>query len=322
MDVNITKAYEDQRKEAVARTKAASAATTSNGYTDAIKRMAQTINDRAMKDAKNPAVVAPSPANSANAKAANAAYVAPQYAPENLAPIPEAYTAKTFTAEDPQLSQFNLARSRAKADVSSAEQTQKDALKRRFAAMGSPGSGAELKLTQNIDQKGDENLAKANEGIDAAQNTEIGRLNEAEKNKEFSSRENRAGLEFARGERIGGQTFQAQQRSLQNDYADFERKATQGFTADQTQKAQEIQKSQFASQLDIEKQKFDEEKFVDRANIEIAKATLNQQDLLEKILNPGGGDFYSAKNIPGAQYIPGLGGGDNGGGRSPLPYIG
>lgn len=215
-------------------------------------------------------------------------------------------------AVQPGMEQFELARQRAKRDVNASVQGQQDALKRKFAAMNAGNSGAAIKAGQMVAEKGLEAQNQAVEGINAQENAELARRGEVEAGREFQRAEREAGQgfmgqqaalgrEFAKGEREAGQAYASGEAAAQRAFMTGERVAGQTFTAQQAKLARDLQSSQFNKQMSQAKKQFEkqfkEEQFVNRENIKIAQATLGQQDLLEKMLNPGGGSFYSFGNL-------------------------
>ena len=142
------------------------------------------------------------------------------------------------------VSEFELQRKKAAEQSAANLQTRKDALTRRFAALGNLDSGVRIKQEQLAADDESRNLNAANEAINAQQNAELRRraelrqgqefaAGEAEKGRLFASSEALKGREFARGERVGGQDFASQQAALQRLFASGEREAGQKFAGDQ-----------------------------------------------------------------------------------------
>lgn len=231
-----------------------------------------------------------------------------------------------YALDQDTIDQFDSQRKRAAQENNAAVQTQKDALKRRFASMGSLNSGAALKQDQLTEQQGQDNLNKANEQIAAAQNAEGRRQKEVGEGRDFARTEREASQNFGAsqadlqrrfmsGEREAGQGFAASQADLQRQFASGERKAgqdfatgerigAQGFSADQANQARELQKSQFGQQMDQARLNFEEEKFVNRANIDFNERMLNQKDMIERLLgNIGLGGLFSEDGSGGGSII-------------------
>jgi len=127
------------------------------------------------------------------------------------------------------LPEYDLARKRAQQRVTASGQEQQDALKRRFAALGGLNSGAYIKQQQLAQDRQQEQLQDANEGIDVQENAERRRLQElkegrefqageAQKQREFASAESRLGREFASGESALGRRFAAEQAHLGREF--------------------------------------------------------------------------------------------------------
>ncbi len=87
-------------------------------------------------------------------------------------------------------SQFDLARKRATDQSAVNIQTQRDALKRRFANLGNLDSGAQTKIEQKAVDSENANLNNSLEGVQAAQNAEMGRRQEVIQGQNFTAGEN------------------------------------------------------------------------------------------------------------------------------------
>lgn len=204
--------------------------------------------------------------------------------------------------------EFEVARQRASQQSNAAVQSQKDAMKRRFAASGSLNSGAALKQNQLVEQEGAQRLQQANEGINAQEQGVRKQEREADKGRQFQTSERvgsqdfaagqgKLGREFQTSERLGSQDFTAGQANTQRDFMkserlgsqDFatnERLGSQNFSAAQNKLSQDLQKSQFTSQMDMANKQFEEEKRVNTENLRIADQMLNQKDFLDRMLGP------------------------------------
>jgi hypothetical protein len=215
--------------------------------------------------------------------------------------------------------EYQLARQRAQQQANAAAQGQKDALKRRFAALGSVNSGAAIKQEQLVDQNAADQVQNATQQIDAAQRAEGRRVKEVEDNRKFA-REERIGSQdfqggqnalqrafmtsermgsqdfsrgerlssqdFASGERKAGQDFASSQADKQMAFARGEREAGQTFAAQQSSLDRDLRASQFGQQMDLANKQLTEEQWVNRENLDIAKKMMEQKDFLEKLLNP------------------------------------
>ncbi len=218
-------------------------------------------------------------------------------------------------------SQFDLARKRA-AEASAVNlQSRRDALARRFAALGNLDSGARIKQEQVAQDEENSNLTKANEGINAQQQSELGRRKEviqgqqfqsgeAEKGRKFSAGEaalqraygtsERLGSQgFASGERAGSQDFASQQAALQRAYgtserlagqgfATGEREAGQGYASSEAQKQRELQEKQFEQTYGLSAKQFEEsinqfkQTFAEEYRVNTANMDFAQQALNKK----------------------------------------
>jgi hypothetical protein len=175
--------------------------------------------------------------------------------------------------------EFDVARQRAQQQNSAAVQQQTDAMKRRFAAQGALNSGAAIKQEQLAHEQGAQNLEQANQGINAQEQGVLKQEREAQKQRDFAS--NEANL---------GRQFQAGEAEKQRGFVTGERLGSQGFSADQAKLSRDLQNTQFGKQLQLEQDKFGEEKNVNAFNEKLAQQAADQQDIIEKALG----------NLPGA----------------------
>jgi hypothetical protein len=157
-------------------------------------------------------------------------------------------------------SQFDVARKRVQQQSASNMQTRKDALARRFAALGNLDSGARLKLEQKAIDEESENLNAANEGIDAQQQAEMQRRREIIQGQQFQSGESEKGRSFsaeqaamqrafATSERLGGQEFARGERFGGQEFARGERLGGQEFQAGENKLSRAQQDEQFQLSL-------------------------------------------------------------------------
>ncbi len=131
--------------------------------------------------------------------------------------------------------EFDLARQRASQQNQAAVQGQRDALKRRAAAMGNVNSGAFIKQDQLAQQEGAKQLQDANEGINTAKFAEDRRIQEIKDAQAYQTSERVGSQTFASGERLGSQTYAtgervAGQKFAGNQAALDRRLATAGLT--------------------------------------------------------------------------------------------
>jgi len=259
-------------------------------------------------------------------------------------------------ADPQQIDQFQLARDRAKQQAAQGTSERLEAIKRRFAAMGGgPGSGEQLKIEQQAQQAGDEQVQAANESIGAAETQEKMRKDEIQqarqfqtsereaqqnfasaegaKQREFATSERTAQNLFSTGERESSQKFAVEQAGLQRDWTSKQSEIDKAWQAGQTEKAQGLQKELFNSQMDFETKKFnaakeqfqqtfEEEQRINNKNIEFADKVLNEKGFADKIMG-GFGQIGSAWG-KFTQGIVNLGGGSpqQGGGGGGMPTRG
>ena len=145
--------------------------------------------------------------------------------------------------------QYEVARQRAKQQNNAAVQGQQDALKRRFASLGSINSGAAIKQGQLAAEQGEQNLSAQTENINSAQRAENLRVKELQANRDFAKSERLgsqdfAGLQadlgrkFSTSERLGSQDFSKGERIGSQSFVTGERMGSQDFSAGQQDKAQ------------------------------------------------------------------------------------
>lgn len=134
-------------------------------------------------------------------------------------------------AYDTDVQEFDFQRKKAEQQVTAQKQGQQDALKRRFAAMGNINSGAYLKANQMVDQNAGTQLNQANEGINAAQNSELRRRREVVQGQEFAAGEAEKGRSFVGDQSALQRAFQTQERLGSQDFSSGERKSSQDFSS-------------------------------------------------------------------------------------------
>jgi hypothetical protein len=206
---------------------------------------------------------------------------------------------------------YQLAREDASTQSRSQTEQEKEALRRRFAAMGGLGSGASIKAEQTAEREGARRLAT---GMSAITQQELGdkqRLEEIDQgqkfqtserlgsqdftkgenqvnrdfstseriaSQDFTSGENKLGREFITGERVAGQTFSTS-----------ERVAAQTFTREEQQRLEKLQERGIVLQ---EKELILNEK-ISNANLDLSKDTAGiqkkqaQGGILTSILGTG-----------------------------------
>lgn len=130
-------------------------------------------------------------------------------------------------------SQFDYARKRATEQSGANLQARKDALARRFAALGNLDSGARIKIEEQAANEEAGNLNNANEGINAQQQAELGRRKEVVQGQQFASGEAEKQRAYGTSERIAGQQFGGEQAAMQRAYGTSEREAGQEYASGQ-----------------------------------------------------------------------------------------
>lgn len=124
---------------------------------------------------------------------------------------------------------FERQRQLAKQEQNAESQQAKDAVARRFAAMGRTNSGAALKTERQIDQQSGDALQRRLQSIQDSEDTEGLRRQEIDEGRKYQTSEREASQLFGRGEREASQLFSR-----------GEREGSQGFMADQSRLGREF----------------------------------------------------------------------------------
>lgn len=154
------------------------------------------------------------------------------------------------TPIDPN-ARFDRQRGIAKQEQTAANQEAKDAMARRFAAMGRSNSGAAIKSERIVDKEGNDALQKRLTSIQDVQETDQLRRQEIEEGRKyqtsereagqgFLSTQNQLGREFTTSERLGSQGFAGEQALKQRDFITKERMAGQDFSKGERVAGQEF----------------------------------------------------------------------------------
>lgn len=184
---------------------------------------------------------------------------------------------------------FRLAREQAKRDAQQGGQQQVEALQRRFASLGSTGSGQAVKLEQQARQQALGQQAANVRQIDVAELGERARQNEILQGQEFQSGEAAKQRDFAASENLLNRKFQAEEARLGREYATAEAEKARTFQRelfDVTQAFKERQfsqsNSQFAQQMDIAAKQLNLDEVNSAFNRRLARKQLGKKNLLEQ----------------------------------------
>jgi len=156
-----------------------------------------------------------------------------------------------MAAPGEEIDEFGLARKRSKQQAQANLQQKQQALKRRFAVLGTGASGARIKAEERAQSEFGENVQAAEEQIGTAERAENRRKREIEQAREFQTSERVGSQEFARGERLSSQDFAGDQANIARQFATAERLGSQAFVGAQ----QELQRK-FATGERISSQEF------------------------------------------------------------------
>lgn len=155
--------------------------------------------------------------------------------------------------------EFEIARKRAKQQAQANLQQRQQALKRRFAILGTGASGAALKAEERAQTAFGQELEGAEETIGAAERAEKRRIREIQEGRAFQTSERlgsqsfageQAALqrEFARGERVAGQEFARGERVASQDFASVQAELQRKFATGERISAQEFASAERSSQ--------------------------------------------------------------------------
>ena len=191
---------------------------------------------------------------------------------------------------------FERLRQRAKQEQSATTQQQKEALQRRFAALGQLGSGADIKTGQLAEEAGQKQLGRVQEGIRNIEEEDILRRQEIKAQREFQASEAAKGRQFAAEqaeiarqaglEQLGvQQEFAAEQAKLGRDFQSSEALAARTQQAEQWQKQFDAQADQFEQNLKLAKEQFAEEIRINNANLKVQQEALNDPGLLGSLID-------------------------------------
>lgn len=171
---------------------------------------------------------------------------------------------------------------------------EKEALRRRFAAMGGLGSGASIKAESLAGEAGARRLSQARMSLESERLREEQQQEELEKQRQFQ-----------KSERLGSQQFATQQAEMDRQFSSSERQAQQywaaqqallgrEFTAEEARKMREMQQSQFDAANKLAFDEFEFNKLVTQGNERRADREADKpgKSMLEEIfgkisLNPG-----------------------------------
>lgn len=222
-------------------------------------------------------------------------------------------------------SKYDVLRQRAQQSLGAQQQTEGDALKRRYAAMGMGGSGAAIKSEMLSNESSRDRLAQSNENIGFQEAAESERKDEMEGQRKFAREERMGSQDFSRGERLGSEKFAGGESALARRFANeqgaigrkfqtSERLGAETFgskEADLARKQQDAQftkqltqmTSQFTETMKRDWDKFVEEKRVNNFNMDLADRMANDKGILGK-MTPSG-DYYSDawKGVSGGRSV-------------------
>jgi len=175
---------------------------------------------------------------------------------------------------------FQRLRQRAKQEQGAQTQAQQEALQRRFAALGQQGSGADIKTQMLAEEAGQKQLGRVQEGIMSAEEEDILRRQEIEKQRQFQAGEAEKGRQFAAEqaeiarqaglEQLGvQQEFAAEQAKLGRDFQSSEALKARTQQAEQFKQSFEESIRQFEAQMELAKEQFAEEIRINNKNLKI-----------------------------------------------------
>lgn len=192
-----------------------------------------------------------------------------------------------------RVNKYDLMRKRADQESGAQTQQETDALARRFASQGIGGSGAAIKQEQMAFERGAQRVDKAKEGINMAEADELGRIEEADKGRQFQAGENALARRFASEEAGIARQFQTSERQGSQAYQSLERQAQEAFQRGEADKGRELQQQamtmqadQFAQTFEAAKKQFDLDAYISYQNLVTARggnAMVLPPELLERL---------------------------------------
>lgn len=187
------------------------------------------------------------------------------------------------------LPEYDYARRKATETANTTNQSEQDALKRRFAAMGALNSGSSIKAMQIQTDAAEQRKADALEGInvqeaaakrafDQQQQQMAFQSGEAAKQRLFGAEESGLGREFQSGEALKGREFQSGEALKGREFQSGESALSRALQEKQFQTQLAQQNEQFSKQYDQSKYEFEK-------NYGLALEDLHKKDILEKFLD-------------------------------------
>ena len=206
---------------------------------------------------------------------------------------------------------FQRLRQRAKQEQGAQTQAQQEALQRRFAALGQQGSGADIKTQMLAEEAGQKQLGRVQEGIMSAEEEDILRRQEIEKQRQFQAGEAEKGRQFAAEqaeiarqaglEQLGvQQEFASEQAKLGRDFQKSENLAARTQQAEQWKKSFEKSISQFEQQMSFAQEKFAEEVRINNKNLKIQAEAMKDPGLIGGILEDLFGGTFTPPTVSGS----------------------
>lgn len=192
---------------------------------------------------------------------------------------------------------YDTQRDKAAQQESANLQGQKEAMDRRFAAMGGGPGGASIKAEEQLGNESAQRLQGANADINAAQSGDMRNIEMTKLGQQFQSGERQAGQQFQAGqqkESIGAQMkmqltgINAQSSQQDKEIAAQKLMQQTGLNAQEAMQAVNLkqQADQFEKTMGLEKDKFDEQTGVDQFNEKIAQQMADKKDFMDRALGP------------------------------------
>lgn len=199
---------------------------------------------------------------------------------------------------------YDTLRKRAGQDARAGAQEEQDAIKRQYARLGNLNSGSYIKQAGMAQDRSEQRVQKATEGVNLAEMAEKAQMDEVQRQRDFLRGERLGSQDFSRGERLGSQDFSAGQAGIQRKFLTSERLGSQGFQSDMqnrqfnygrdmqsrqnafTQNMQRIamewDQNKFGQQMAFAGRQQDWEELVGRYNMDMADTLMNQQNVIDR----------------------------------------
>lgn len=192
---------------------------------------------------------------------------------------------------------YDALKRRLEQQTAAQKQQASEGLARKFASMGTLGSGAQIKLEQKAAQQIGEQAQQASNEIEGQRIGEQQKRKMVEEERGWQSGEAEKGRQFAMSEAEKGRQFASRENEIGRQFARGEREESQKFSAAEAATAREMQQRMFDADMvfknkmaDLQDRQWthdyklreDEQEF----NKAMATRMADRKSLLDKAINP------------------------------------